>query len=138
MHILAALDQSLFATTVLERAIEMAKQQNATLTILTVTQDFIDIDEFVDTHAVMDKLLARSKSAAESYAATAKSQGVAATVVVEQGVSPADRIIDYAENQKIDLIVMGHQGAKGLGRFLIGSVAAKVVSHAPCSVLIVR
>ena len=57
---------------------------------------------------------------------------------MEQGVSPADLIMAHAKNKGIDMIVMGHQGKKGLSQYLIGSVATKIVRHAPCSVLIVR
>jgi nucleotide-binding universal stress UspA family protein len=50
----------------------------------------------------------------------------------------ADAILDVAEEQKSDLIVVGHKGLTGATRFLLGSVPNKVSHHAPCSVLIVR
>lgn len=50
----------------------------------------------------------------------------------------ADAIIDVAEEQDSDLIVVGHRGMTGATRFLLGSVPNKVSHHAPCSVLIVR
>jgi nucleotide-binding universal stress UspA family protein len=52
--------------------------------------------------------------------------------------SAADSIVRYAENKKADLIVMGTQGRTGIKRFLLGSVASGVVSHAKSSVLVVR
>jgi nucleotide-binding universal stress UspA family protein len=51
---------------------------------------------------------------------------------------PADAIIDVAEEQLADLIVVGNKGLTGAKRFLLGSVPNKVSHHAPCSVLIVR
>jgi nucleotide-binding universal stress UspA family protein len=51
---------------------------------------------------------------------------------------PADAIIDVAEEQKADLIIVGNKGMTGAKRFLLGSVPNKVSHHAPCSVLIVR
>jgi len=57
---------------------------------------------------------------------------------VVQGVSPADSIVNYAAQNGVGLIVMGSRGKKGLEKFLLGSVAAKVVAHAPCSVLVIR
>jgi nucleotide-binding universal stress UspA family protein len=72
------------------------------------------------------------------YAARAKALGIEAKILLEQGVSPADLIVKVAEDQKIDLLVLGSRTKKGLDRFLIGSVASKVVAHAPCSVLVVR
>jgi nucleotide-binding universal stress UspA family protein len=50
----------------------------------------------------------------------------------------ADAILDVAEEQKSDLIVIGNKGMTGATRFLLGSVPNKVTHHAPCSVLIVR
>ena len=52
--------------------------------------------------------------------------------------SVVDAILSYAENKKADLIVMGTKGRTGLKRFLLGSVASGVVSHAKCSVFVVR
>ena len=50
----------------------------------------------------------------------------------------ADAILDVAEEQHSDLIVVGNKGMTGATRFLLGSVPNKVSHHAPCSVLIVR
>ena len=51
---------------------------------------------------------------------------------------PADAILDVAEEQSADLVVVGNKGMSGAKRFLLGSVPNKVSHHAPCSVLIVR
>jgi nucleotide-binding universal stress UspA family protein len=51
---------------------------------------------------------------------------------------PADAILDVAEEQGSDLIVVGNKGMSGAKRFLLGSVPNKVSHHAPCSVLIIR
>jgi nucleotide-binding universal stress UspA family protein len=51
---------------------------------------------------------------------------------------PVDVIVKQATTMKADLIVLGTQGRTGLPRALIGSVAERVVRHAPCPVLVVR
>ncbi len=51
---------------------------------------------------------------------------------------PASEIVRYAEEQVVDLIVMGTHGRSGLERLLMGSVAEKVMREAPCSVLVVK
>ena len=51
---------------------------------------------------------------------------------------PADALIEVAEQEGADLIVVGNKGMTGARRFLLGSVPNKVSHHAPCSVLIVR
>jgi nucleotide-binding universal stress UspA family protein len=62
---------------------------------------------------------------------------VTASVYSRQG-DPADAILDVAEEQAADLIVVGNKGMTGAKRFLLGSVPNKVSHHAPCSVLIIR
>ena len=51
---------------------------------------------------------------------------------------PAHVIIEVAEEQDADLIVVGARGSTGLRRFMLGSVSSKLAHHAPSSVLIVR
>ncbi len=58
-------------------------------------------------------------------------------VTARQG-NPADAILDVAEEEGADLIVVGNKGMAGARRFLLGSVPNKISHHAPCSVLIVR
>ena len=52
--------------------------------------------------------------------------------------SAADEIIKYAKEKAIDLIVVGTKGRSGMTKALLGSVASKVVTYSPCSVLVVR
>lgn len=51
---------------------------------------------------------------------------------------PAEEILEQAEAEEADLIVMGTHGRKGIDRILFGSVAEKVVKTAKCPVLTVR
>ena len=69
--------------------------------------------------------------------ATARASGVEAETYARQG-DPADAILDVAEEQSADLIVVGNKGMTGARRFLLGSVPNRVSHHAPCSVLIIR
>jgi nucleotide-binding universal stress UspA family protein len=73
----------------------------------------------------------------EQAAAVAREAGVPATTYARQG-DPADAILDVAEEQEADLIIVGNKGMTGAKRFLLGSVPNKVSHHAPCSVLIIR
>lgn len=51
---------------------------------------------------------------------------------------PAVEIVRFAAENKIDLIVIGTQGKRGLERLLLGSVAEQVIQSAPCKVLVVK
>ncbi|MDP2276662.1 MAG: universal stress protein, partial [Nitrospirota bacterium] len=57
---------------------------------------------------------------------------------VVASASVADAIIDYAEKENIDLIIIGSRGLGKSSRFKMGSVASKVVKHSPCSVYVVK
>jgi nucleotide-binding universal stress UspA family protein len=70
-------------------------------------------------------------------AQVARDAGVDAVRYARQG-DPADAILDVAEEQGAQLIVVGNKGMTGARRFLLGSVPNRVSHHAPCSVLIIR
>jgi len=59
-----------------------------------------------------------------------KSQGLAVRTAMARGRA-AEQILDYARNNNVDLIVMSTHGHSGLGRWVYGSVADRVVSHSP-------
>ena len=73
------------------------------------------------------------KEAAEDV----EDSGVDVSTFAREG-DPADAILDVAEEEGADLIVVGNKGMTGAKRFLLGSVPNKVSHHAPCSVLIIR
>jgi nucleotide-binding universal stress UspA family protein len=77
------------------------------------------------------------EAALAEAAETADQLGLAAETFAREG-DPADAILDVAEEQGADLIVVGNKGMTGARRFLLGSVPNKISHHAPCSVLIVR
>jgi universal stress protein A len=62
---------------------------------------------------------------------------IEATSEILEGV-PAQRIVDDATQQSIDLIVMGTHGRRGLSHVLLGSVAESVLRTAPCPVLVAK
>ena len=52
--------------------------------------------------------------------------------------NPGDKLVDYAKQNDVDLIVLGTHGRTGLNRMLMGSVAEEVVRRATCPVLTIR
>jgi nucleotide-binding universal stress UspA family protein len=66
-----------------------------------------------------------------------KEAGVEAKTIEAVG-HPAESIVDEAERGGFNLIVVGHRGHHGVARFLLGSTALRVVTHAHCDVLVVR
>jgi len=80
------------------------------------------------------------KQGAETYLAKvvgkAKADGLIAKAVIIEG-SPADAIIDYANKNGIDLIVMSTHGRSGVTRFALGSVTEKIIRTVAAPVLVV-
>ena len=67
----------------------------------------------------------------------AKAAGVEVQTFSRRG-DPSDAILDVAEEENADLIIVGNKRMTGAKRFLLGSEPNKVSHHAPCSVLIIR
>jgi nucleotide-binding universal stress UspA family protein len=77
------------------------------------------------------------EAAHKRLAATLVHMGVAGEIAVTEG-PPSDAIVRLAAERGADLVVIGTSGRRGIDRFLLGSVAVKVVRDAPCSVLVAR
>jgi nucleotide-binding universal stress UspA family protein len=73
----------------------------------------------------------------DQAAAQAKESKVDVVTHPREG-DPADAILDVAEENDADLVMVGNKGMTGARRFLLGSVPNKISHHAPCDVWIVR
>lgn len=79
------------------------------------------------------------RSAVDEAVAAAKNAGVAAKGdLLQTDGSVVEAILDYQVEKKGDMIVLGTRGRGGFKRLLMGSVSNGVVTHADCSVLVVR
>lgn len=72
----------------------------------------------------------------ESIKTRAVESGVSCETIFRHG--EADHyVVDEAADKKVDMIITGRRGRKGLAKVLMGEVAAKIIAHAPCKVLVV-
>jgi nucleotide-binding universal stress UspA family protein len=114
---------------------------DATLYVLFVAQDLADFSSFHVPHRNLQQFQEEVLEAAKKkMEATAKEEFSGFKKVearVAQG-SPADKIIDTARTEGVNLIVMGTHGRQGLERAIFGSVCDKVVQSAPCPVLTIN
>ncbi|MFK8002923.1 MAG: universal stress protein [Polyangiales bacterium] len=85
------------------------------------------------SHEIEATVLKTLKQISEEHLA-----GLDVKVDAIQGMSAAATICDYAKQHNVDCIVVSTHGRTGLRHMLLGSVAEKVVRHAPCSVFVVR
>jgi nucleotide-binding universal stress UspA family protein len=136
-------DGSDTATQAVRQAVDLAKAVGAKLELVSayepVSAQRLQSERVQAPEDLQWAINAREDVDATLQAAVviATEAGVAVNTYARQG-DPADAILDVAEEQEADLIVVGNKGMTGAKRFLLGSVPNKVSHHAPCSVLIIR
>ncbi|MEW6261298.1 MAG: universal stress protein [Thermodesulfobacteriota bacterium] len=136
MKVLVALDKSEYSQKAFSKALEMAAREQCQITVISVYPDLFEMDG--GAHRVKEALKSAAAVVVDAAEERARQYGVSIQKVVVGAVSAADAIITHAVENGCDLIVMGHKSRSGLEHLLLGSVAAKVVAYAPCSVLVVR
>jgi nucleotide-binding universal stress UspA family protein len=142
--IVVGTDGSDTATTAVRYAIDLARQLGARLQIVSayepVSPDRLR-SERIEVPEDLQWMINPREDVLTLLEAAREDARIAGLEQVEtfarQG-DAADAIIDVAEEQCSDLIVVGNRGMTGAKRFLLGSVPNKISHHAPCSVLIVR
>ena len=142
MKVLVPIDGSKHSTEGLRVASHFAKTNKAKIYILNVIASVADVDLELSA-SDRDRLLESLKRRGEDLLAKAKDQMKAHGVidlstVLVTGDSPAQEIVTFAEKEKIDLIVIGSKGKSATARFLLGSVASKVVKYSHCCVYVVK
>ena len=138
MNILAAVEESKHSDKALEYAVDTAKLMGANLTVLSIAEVIEDVDGMHQISEINDVLVSKAMDTADKAAKFAKSKGLGIETIVRSCDSPADCILELQKKNNIDLLILGSRAKKRLEKFLIGSVAYKVVRHAGCSVLVVR
>jgi nucleotide-binding universal stress UspA family protein len=137
--ILVPTDFSPGAAVAIDQALALAKPFGATVTLLHVyslpTYVFPDGSTFVAGAEVTARITSDVEEALSREAQEAGRSGVTVKTRSQMGV-PWDEIARTA--REYDLVVMGTHGRTGLRHLFLGSVAEKVVRHAPCPVLTVR
>ncbi|WP_254543149.1 universal stress protein [Halomarina pelagica] len=137
-HILVPTDGSDEAERAVDEAIALAAASDATIHALYV----VDVRSYSTLSeeswmTVQEAVEDAGERAVERIETRAKGEGLRVTTTLEPGV-PHSVILDYAERNDVDLIVMATHGRTGLGHVLLGSVTEKVVRGSPVPVLTVR
>jgi len=86
---------------------------------------------------VFEKEEAEAAAHLESIKARAAKQNVPCETVLRESNDAAEAFVGEAVEKKVDMIVIGRRGRKGVAKALMGETAAKVIAHAPCKVLVV-
>lgn len=141
--ILVPLDGSDLAEKVLPHAVALAKDSRAEVTLLTVVQLSLGFTaaklEAIPEAAAERKTALRAEALTylEKIQRDLKEQGVLARPVTLDG-DVATQIIAYVEQEGFDLVAMATHGRSGIDRFVMGSIAEKVVRHTTKPVLLIR
>lgn len=136
--ILVPTDGSEFAKKAQKHALFLSKMTGAEIIALSVTENnFVNglpLDD--EVYQLNQVLKERSEENLKEFDKL-NEDNLKITHVVREG-SPAKIILEVAKEENVDLIVMGSSGKSGFDRFIMGSVADKVVNSAKCAVLVIH
>lgn len=142
-RVLVSTDFSEVGDRAIEVAFRLAADYGARVTLVHVMER-VDIPSPLYAHYHPIPTPEQHKQAEEAARAglaervpEAYRERVSHEIAIDQG-APADEILRRAEASGADLIVIASHGRRGVMRLVLGSVAQRVVSRAPCSVLLVR
>ena len=141
--IVVGTDGSTTAGEAVRQATELAKALGATIHLVSAYEPVPEgrlRDERQQVPGDLQWMVNPREDVESTLAAGAKDlsgTGVEVETMAREG-DPADAILDVAEEQGADLIVVGNKGMTGAKRFFLGAVPNKISHHAPCSVLIIR
>ena len=141
-RILYATDFSKASRRAFTTALAMAKANNAVLTILHVNVPIMPLvpEQVIrsDTWEKLDTEARRwSRRRLAGIAKRAKTTGTRANTLLMNG-DPSQQIVHAARSTRAEMIVVGTHGRTGFSKFMLGSVAGRVVATAPCPVVTVR
>ena len=138
--ILVPTDLSKLSRPALRYALEFAMERRAAVIVYHVISedsDWFGSDDHLDpANALLPQQRERLHAFMKEHFADLMDQ-VAVTEIVEAGV-PYNKIVEKAQSENADLIVMSTHGRTGFQQVLLGSVTAKVVARAGCPVLSIR
>lgn len=139
-RILLPLDGSTLAEQALPHAVAQAECFGAELILLRVVEPIMPTDVVVPREAIRraeERTKALTQEYLERVAARVRERGIPVQIVTIEGF-PYVQIVQFAEANQIDLIVLCTRGRSGVSRWLMGSVADRVVRGAKVPVLLVQ
>ncbi|MEW6739857.1 MAG: universal stress protein [Nitrospirota bacterium] len=136
--ILVAHDGSKSSDKALKKAVELAINFNASLTVLAVIPElYLTELSDADRNRIFEALSRETAEAMEKIRKSLSGKSMEVKTLIRQG-DPAEKILETAQKMKVDLIVTGSHGRHGTKKFLLGSVSSKIVDYSKCPVLVVK
>nr|WP_292782370.1 universal stress protein [Methanobrevibacter sp.] len=137
-RILVPTDGSEFAKKAQKHALFLAKVTGAEIVAVSVTENnFVNGLPLDDEINQLNQLLKERSEENLKEFDELNEDNLKINHIVKEG-SPAKCILEVAKEEEVDLIVIGSSGKSGFDRFIMGSVADKVVNSAKCAVLVIH
>jgi nucleotide-binding universal stress UspA family protein len=151
-RVLVAIDGSTSSMHTIDRAISIAMKNNSQLVILYVIDVYkypylpssiilaptFGSEKYLEERNEAEEQMNKIK---EKYKQKTKNNidfKELKTEIVEGAKSAATTIIEYAESENIDLIIIGSRGRTSFKKLLLGSVSSDIIKNAHCAVLVIR
>ena len=142
MKILVGVDGSAHSQAALDHVKTMPWPKETEVVVLSVSVPVIaytvmDASGLTWLASAEEEMATQAQDLAARMVRELRDAGFAAEARVVKG-DPRDALVDAARNLHADLLVVGSHGRTGLAKLVLGSVAAHVVTHAACNVLVVK
>ena len=135
--ILVPVDGSDYSTRALDYAIELALMTKGEILLIYSHRPFLsELGEPYFQKAI-DKIMKKSEELLKPYRKNLQNSGIPFADRILEGPA-AKSICEAAKHEKVDMIVMGSRGLNELEKLLLGSCTHRVLSIAPCPVMVVR
>jgi len=134
--ILVAYDGSVSSRNAFKQAIRLAESEKSWMKVVAVMPSYEGELDITAVRNLKEVLRGPGEKLLKEAEEIAKAEGATVVTNLEQG-EPYERIIDVAESENCDLIVMGRRGLRRLERAFMGSVTARVIGHSRKDVLVV-
>jgi nucleotide-binding universal stress UspA family protein len=141
--IMVAIDGSEHSVKAAEYALEIAKSFSAQLYAVTVTyvpeSYHLKQEDVLNQSIEMRGSIEDAKTWLEKFNQDSREDSIQLKTELINSHRPVDYVIlEYAEKNDIDLIVLGTRGRSGFKKLLLGSIASSVVTYAHCPVMVVK
>ena len=135
--LLLATDLSEASSSATDQAFDLASRLGAALLIVSVIDPGSLLLPGGRFRARVDQVRERREQLAQALVERGRELGIDVSFLVWTG-DPGDQIVEAAEAEHVDMVLVGSHGRGAVGRLFLGSVSEHVVRNAPCPVLVVR
>jgi nucleotide-binding universal stress UspA family protein len=136
-RLLLATDLSEASASATDQAFELAGRLGASLLVVSVIDPGSLLLPGGRFRVRIDQVRERREQLAQALVERGREEGIEVSFLVWTG-DPGDMIVEAAQAERADMVLVGSHGRGAVGRFFLGSVSEHVVRHAPCPVLVVR